>query len=481
MMWSTLAHTRDTHTQDQEHEHEHEEVYQHVYVGQQVQQKKEEDQEKQKQNVMQGIKGIKGLYKNVLVEKIHQERGEDDNISRMDTINTAPIPNCTSNFDQQPIIDKKLMHSISKAHQRQLIKELATKLHHLESTLQIELPALQQQLAEKELESTTAFNHLVASHQEEVAALKSQLANEKEGNISLARSVIKSNLRNKHICQEYQLLKDQAINKDREIKMLKESIVDLRTVMTRLPSGSCSSSSSGPKQNSPDDSIVNRTSSRLLKRKVGSAESAIVKISPEEGKTNMKINGISRAQSRKTGGGSNGNTTSNYSQQMLDASEAEVAKMKRLLTKKINQIAYLKICNTCYECSKNLNRSGAEHTSKESPKVDTPSTVGTSSCTPDVFFNTPLSYNKLSKSESVLSDRSHKCGSESSFLSPPRECHVKSSPAALTIKDVIIRKDKQIAFYRKKLAESYDELEQERNDSKAALRVSHILCFLIVE
>mmetsp|Transcript_17789 Transcript_17789/g.29736 ORF Transcript_17789/g.29736 Transcript_17789/m.29736 type:complete len:461 (+) Transcript_17789:98-1480(+) len=379
-------------------------------------------------------------------------------------------------------------HSISKAHQRQLVKELATKLHHLESVVQVELPALQQQLSEKEQESILAFDELSIAHEKQIAELRFQIQHEKEANIVLARSIIKSNLRNKHLSEEYEQIKEQQVSKDREIRILKESIVDLRTVMTRLPSSSSSSVSSHSKKSSvsPDDSS-SRSSSRLLKRKVGSADMAEAKVIKgqesqpavnEHEKENINEVTIQNENSKNQPQGeqeapSAHETAGGFSQRLLEESEAQLERTKQLLSKKINEIAYLKNCNTCHVCSTRLNESSEDNGSARSgfhgqlgARVQTPDDQRT----PPGGLNTTTVLQRRYKGESVLeSGREVDKASAGAVvdLSPPRVVTVFS---ANNTKELLGRKDKQIAFYRKKLSESYDELELERKESKVTLR-----------
>ena len=314
-------------------------------------------------------------------------------------------------------------HTQSKVHQRQLVKELAMKLHTLEEVVQLELPALQEQLLQKEIESTEAYNNLKDSYEERIAELEEQVAKEKATNRSLARSIIKTNLRNKHISQEYEAIQKNQIVKEREIKVLKESIVDLRTVMTRLPSavnGNHNNDEKILKESSPDDSMNNRTEFRLLKRKVDSTESSMVK-------DKLHIN-CPKLKESGTTGVSREDTCFSFSQELLVESENEVEHFKKLLTEKIKEISFLKRNKTCLRCSQDIT-----------------------ACTSRTKI---VDLNSSQESDCTLEESVD--GSESNTMDLCKQ---------------ITKRDEQIKQYRKKLNESYEEREREKRESTVAIQV----------
>jgi hypothetical protein len=163
----------------------------------------------------------------------------------------------------------------------------------------------------------------------------------------------------------------------------------------------------------------------------------------------------------------------NTQEEQQKKSQAQLDNMKRLLKKKLNEIASLKQSNTCHVCSERMHRSCCEF--GESISTGAPTTPSGGN-TPSSYSNSYTSSNHSTSNHSTtVYSETHIGRNGHDVLSPRTHKSVEDFKAQL------IKKDKQIEFYRNKIAESYEEREQERHESQVTLRVSLNLtsCFLL--
>ena len=253
-----------------------------------------------------------------------------------------------------PMETKRLLHasgrstsSHSKEHLHRLVKQLADKLRAMEEVVQLELPAIKEQLELKEKEAAIAMEKMAIKQKKEdenqTNELQRQLEEERKKNVMLTQSLIKFELRNKHLTREDEQFINEAKKKDREIKILKESIVDLRRVMTRLPVGDTAGSC-------PSASSSTSSTGRLLKRKVDNEEAFMKGLSSDESDdrngANLLHHDISTCDSNN------------------ESNESEAA-LRRLLKKKMIEIAELSasashVCPKCRGDGKKESAKGNE-------------------------------------------------------------------------------------------------------------------------